>query len=276
MSFEVSNSFVRQYERDAHEVFQREGSLLRNSVRYEPNVEGTSTTFQRVGKGRAVQKARHGKIPTMNQEHTPIVCTLRDYYAGDWVDRLDEEKLSINERQVLVNGGAWAVGRSFDDVIFNAAEQATQTAATTAGGFTLAKVFEAFEILGNNDVFERGANQVFCIVSPKGWTDLMAIDQFSNADYVGLDGQTFRTGYRGKFWMDTIFIKHSGLKEREASSVQTAYWYHKTAIGTASGSELQTDITWHGDRAAHFVNNMMSFGSCLIDPTGVVRIRHAA
>ena len=34
-----------------------------------------------------------------------------------------------------------------------------------------------------------------------------------------------------------------------------------------------TDITWHGDRAAHFVNNMMSQGACLIDGEGVVEIR---
>ena len=38
-------------------------------------------------------------------------------------------------------------------------------------------------------------------------------------------------------------------------------------------SEVVTDITWHGDRAAHFVNNMMSQGAVMIDPTGVVRMR---
>ncbi len=26
-----------------------------------------------------------------------------------------------------------------------------------------------------------------------------------------------------------------------------------------------TDVTWHGDRAAHFVSNSMSQGACLID-----------
>ena len=36
---------------------------------------------------------------------------------------------------------------------------------------------------------------------------------------------------------------------------------------------MQSDITWHGDRAAWFVNNMMSQGACLIDAAGVVRIK---
>ena len=41
----------------------------------------------------------------------------------------------------------------------------------------------------------------------------------------------------------------------------------------AAAAEISTDITWHGDRAAHFVNSMMSQGSVLVDNTGVVRMR---
>ncbi len=52
-------------------------------------------------------------------------------------------------------------------------------------------------------------------------------------------------------------------------SVRSCYWYHKTAIG----AEVKTDITWHGDRAANFINNMMSQGACLIDTAGVVSLR---
>jgi hypothetical protein len=32
-------------------------------------------------------------------------------------------------------------------------------------------------------------------------------------------------------------------------------------------------VTWHGDRAAHFVNSMMSQGAVLVDGQGVVRMR---
>jgi hypothetical protein len=44
-------------------------------------------------------------------------------------------------------------------------------------------------------------------------------------------------------------------------------------VGHAVGSEIVTDITWHGDRAAHFVNSMMSQGAVLVDNSGVVRMR---
>jgi hypothetical protein len=36
---------------------------------------------------------------------------------------------------------------------------------------------------------------------------------------------------------------------------------------------VKSDISWHGDRAAHFVSNMMSQGAALIDADGVVTMR---
>src|SRR3546814_3503817 len=65
----------------------------------------------------ATTKARHGTITPMNQTHTAPSCTLADFYAGDWVDRLDEAKTMINERDKLASGGAMAPGRKVDDQI---------------------------------------------------------------------------------------------------------------------------------------------------------------
>ena len=65
----------------------------------------------------------------------------------------------------------------------------------------------------------------------------------------------------------------SGLTK--SGNLRFCYFYHKTAIGHAVAQDIMTDITWHGDRAAHFVSNMMSQGSVLIDNGGVVRVRAA-
>jgi len=66
MSTTVDLAFVKQYEREVHEAYQRMGSKLRNTVRNKNNVKGSSTTFQKVGKGAASTKTRHGKVPVMN------------------------------------------------------------------------------------------------------------------------------------------------------------------------------------------------------------------
>ncbi len=72
-------------------------------------------------------------------------------------------------------------------------------------------------------------------------------------------------------FLGTIFVPHSGLPI-DASDIRSCFYYHRTAIGHAAASDVKTDITWHGDRAAHFVNNMMSQGATLIDGNGVVTI----
>ena len=36
---------------------------------------------------------------------------------------------------------------------------------------------------------------------------------------------------------------------------------------------MKSDVSWHGDHAAYFINNMMSQGSVLIDNDGIVKIK---
>src|SRR3546814_1639421 len=67
-------------------------------------------------------------------------------------------------------------------------------------------------------------------------------------------------------------MRHTGLPGKGTASA-VCFTYHKNALGHGSGADVTSDITWHGDRAAHFVNNMMSQGACLIDPEGVIEIR---
>jgi Phage capsid protein len=132
------------------------GSKLRNTVRTKNNVVGATTTFQKVGKGTASTKARHGKVPVMNVDHTPIECTLQDYYAGDWVDQLDELKTNINEQQVVAKAGAYALGRKTDELIISQLGTSNQFAGSNLDGLTTAKVLTAFEMLGEVDVPDDG------------------------------------------------------------------------------------------------------------------------
>jgi hypothetical protein len=268
MSTSIAQAFVKQFEREVHEAYQRMGSKLRNTVRTKNNVQGASTVFQKVGKGTASTKARHGVVPVMNLDHTPVECTLYDFYAGDWVDRLDELKTNIDERQIIANAGAYALGRKTDELIIAELNKSTNYAGSNADGLTKAKVLAAFELLGEADVPDDG--QRYAVVGWKQWSQLLSIDEFANTQYVGPDELPWR-GTQAKRWLGTLWMPHSGLQA--AGGMRLCHWFHKTAIGHASGADVKTDISWHGDRAAHFVNNMMSQGAALIDPAGVVTLR---
>lgn len=268
MSTTIDKAFVKQFEREVHEAYQRMGSKLRNTVRSKSSVQGASTVFQVVGKGTAATKSRHGKVPVMNITHTPVECILADYYAGDWVDKLDELKTNIDERTVITNAGAYALGRKTDELIIAEMDGAANHAGADTDGLTRDKVLAAFEMLGAADVPDDG--QRTAVVGWKQWSELLAVEEFASADYVGPEELPWR-GTQAKRWLGTLWMPHSGLTK--AGGVRLCHWYHKTAVGHASGSDVTTDVSWHGDHAAHFVNNMMSQGGCLIDRSGVVTLR---
>ena len=82
----------------------------------------------------------------MNVDRTPVeVPAAGDYYAGDWVDQLDELKINIDERQVVANAGAYALGRKTDELIIAALDRPRQIAGGGSDGLTKAKVLDAFE-----------------------------------------------------------------------------------------------------------------------------------
>lgn len=266
MSQDVAASFIKQYESEVHLAYQRQGSKLRNTVRLKNNVKGADTTFQKIGTGTADTKTRHGKVPLMNLDHTPVACTLADYYAGDWVDKLDELKINIDERMVTARSGAYALGRKTDSLIITALDGATNTASVDLSAVTTVILTDWVTDLFGRDVPSEDG-MAWGVVSWPLWGKMMTLAEFSSADFVDPAGMQFKTGIRPKAWLGVNWIPHSGLIGGAAA--RKNYLYHKTAIGHASGADVTTDITWHGDYAAHFVNNMMSQGSCMIDVIGI-------
>lgn len=274
MSGTIDQAFVKQFQAEVHEAYQRQGSKLRPTVRSKTNVKGASTIFQRVGRGVAASKARNGVVPVMNLAFSIAECFLQDHYAGDWIDKFDDLKTNINEMQVLANAGAYALGRKTDELIIAALDSAsaeavgTQSGQTDNDGMTRAKSLLAFEMLGQLDVPDDG--QRYAIVGWKQWSELLTIQEFANANYVGDDELPWK-GTQAKRWLGATWMPHSGLTLN--GTLRQCYFYHRTAIGHAAASEIVTDVTWHGDRAAHFVNSMMSQGAVLVDGQGVVRMR---
>ena len=276
MSNNIDDAFVKQFQEEVHAAYQRQGSKLRPTVRTKTGVRAASTIFPRVGKGTAAAKARNGAVPVMNLDYSHVECFLQDYYAGEWVDKLDDVKSNVDERGVVANAGAYALGRKTDELIIAALDLGTKEAIGTAAGttdtdgLTKSKVLMAFEMLGAADVPDD--NGRFAVVGWKQWSQLMAIPEFASSDYVGEADLPWK-GTQAKRWLGATWMPHSGLTK--AGALRFCYFYHRTAVGHAVAQEVETDVTWHGDRAAHFVSNMMSQGAALIDDGGVVRMRAA-
>ena len=265
MTTTIDNSFIKHFEADVHNAYQQQGSKLQSTVRSKSGIKGASTTFQVIGTATASTKTRNEQIATNDISHVPVECTLTDYYSGQWVDSLDELKLGHDERKVLAQAGAYALGRKTDELIINALNGATQSIGE--GALTKERIMQAFTVLNKNDVPDDGER--YGLLSPDAWNQLMSIEEFSNANYVG-EAYPFLTGSETRKWMGIVWIMHTGLPATDGG--HSCFIYHKSAVGHASGQDIKTDITWHGDYAAHFVGNMMSQGACLIDDKGVIKM----
>lgn len=270
MSQEVSDAFIKQYESDVHVAYQRMGSKLSNMCRQKKNVVGSSTTFQKVGKGTAVQKARHAELTTMEVTHDPVECTLQDWYAGDYIDKLDELKTNIDERMIVAQAGAAAIGRKSDELITTALDATTNT--TTEGGtarFTQAKINTVFNYFNDNDVPDDG--QRYWVVGSQQWTDLLGITAFATSDYIGFDQLPYKGGMSAKRWMTFFWTFFSGLSA--SASIRKTFAWHKIAVGHASGSEVKSEINYVPQRVAHLATSYMSQGSIIIDATGTYEVQ---
>lgn len=266
MSTSIEQSFVKNFEADVHLAYQQMGTKLRSTIRSKSGIVGLSTTFQKVGKGLASTKTRHGLVPVMNLNHEPVECVLQDYYAGDWVDALDELKTNVDERRVVASAGAYALGRKTDELIINA----MATASTEVSGDTLTKdiILSAIGKLNSNDVPDDGRR--FCVVGVQQWNQLLGMEEFTSSDYVGNDA-VMVNGFETRKWLGVNWVLHNGLPIEE--NVRECFMYHASAIGHACGQEVKTDISWNGERAAHFISNSMSQGAVLIDDNGIIALK---
>lgn len=264
----IDNSFVSSFQVDVHLAYQRMGSHLRGTVRTKNDITGKDTTFQKVGKGTAGTKSRHGKVPVMNLDHTPVLCTLEDHYAGEWHDKLDEIKIIHDEFQVIVDSASGALGRKTDEILVTAIESTSNTSftgATLTNGIHLTDVDAIVKTFGDADIPDDGKR--YGVVGWSQWGHLLALTAFSSTDYIGDNGNLPYQGQtEAKFWYTFTWFPYSGLTNDGTDT--TCLFYHNTAIGHAIGAEITSDMAYHNDHASWFVNNMMSQGACLIDENG--------
>ena len=245
-------------------AYQRMGSKLKNLVRTVNGVNGSTVKFQKVAKGSANTKARHAEVVAMDLAHSNVSATLTDYYAADYVDKLDELKVNIDERQVVASSAAYALGRKTDQVLIDVLDSATSIANnvnSSATGMSLIKAKNMMEIFNGNDVPDDG--QRYWVVGPKQWSDLLSIDLFSREEYVGPNELPFPGGITAKRWMGFLFFVHSGLSK--PSSDRKTLCFHKSAIGCGIGSDVRTEVNYIPEKVSHLITSMLSLGAVEID-----------
>ena len=265
MANTIDQAFIKQFETEVHLAYQRAGSKRRGTVR-SSNVSGSVARFQKIGKGSASTKARNGAVSAMELVHSNVEVTMADYYAAEYIDKLDELKTNINERQAVTQSAAAALGRKTDELIvaaLDAGANATAIADVT-GALVKADLLVLFETFGEADIPEDG--QRYLAMSPAGFADLFSITEFASSDYVGPQNLPFAGGMTMKEFL--------GFKIFSTSAVAGGknFAYHTTAVGLGVNADVQTEINYVPEKVAHLATSMMSMGSVAIDSNGIYEV----
>jgi len=264
MANTIDTAFIKQFETEVHIAYQRMGSKLRNTVRTS-NVTGSVARFQVIGKGVANTKSRNGNVTPMELAHTTVEATMADFYAPEYIDKLDELKTNINERQAVAQSAAAALGRKTDELIYAAMDAAGGTAIhDTSSALEIADLLSLFETMGLNDVPEDG--QRYLAMNPKGYADLFAISQFASSDFVGEQNLPFAGGMTMKEFM--------GFKVFSTSAVTAGknIAYHTSSVGLGIYADVQTEVNYVAEKASHLATSMMSMGAVGIDANGICEV----
>jgi predicted RNase H-related nuclease YkuK (DUF458 family) len=265
MANTISTAFVKQFESDVHLAYQRMGSKLRNTVRTS-NVAGNIARFQKIGAGSASTKSRNGNITPMELAHTTVEVTASDFYAAEYIDKLDELKTNINERQAIAQSAAAALGRKTDSILYAAMDAGANSTAIHDTGSALEKadLLSLFETAGVAEMPEDGGR--WLAMNPAGFSDLFSITEFASSDYVGDQNLPFAGGITMKNFLSFNIFSTSAVTGGKNMA------YHTNAVGLGINADVSTEINYVAEKAAHLATSMMSMGAVVIDDNGVYEV----
>ena len=265
MANTIDQAFIKQFETDVHLAYQRMGSKLRNTIR-STNVTGNVARFQKIGTGSASTKSRNGNVTPMELTHTNVEVSMSDFYAAEYIDKLDELKTNINERQAVAESAAAALGRKTDELITTAMDAGANSTQLhdTSSAVEKADLLSTFETFGSADIPEDG--QRYIAMSPAGFADLFNINEFASSDFVGPQNLPFAGGMTMKEFL--------GFKIFSTSAVSGGknFCYHMRAVGIGVNSDVQTEVNYVAEKVSHLATSMMSMGSVVIDDNGVYEL----
>lgn len=269
MATTVPVSFIQQYEAEVKQVYQREGSLLRGTVRTRNQVNAERVYFPILGKGSATAKARHADVVPMNLEHTRAFADMTDHYAPEYIDDLDQAKLNWSLASEYARASGNALGRKTDEIILNAMDltgndvKPNTLDSTAAGKLTLDVTAGLSETLNVNDVPMDSMR--FAIISPKTHRELLQLAEATSSDFT--TSQLLMNAREPAMWMGFRWIMHTGLP----ADVK-GFFFHQQSVGHGIARDINTQVDWVPQKVAYLVNSWMSMGATIIEDAGVVKL----
>lgn len=272
---QVSNVFIDSFDSEVKVAYQGTKSL-RESVRVKTGVVGSTHRFPKAGSGVATQHNRGNDVVAMNASRSKVTVTLSDWDAFDYEDIMDIEKINFDDKKIIAENTAKAIGRREDQLVIDALEDTVGTVTTVGDGSvvpTIAYLAQAKRVLDENNV--PGDDR--CLVHSSYFLeDLLGITAVTSSDY-----NSIKALVRGELdtYLGFKFIMIGGRTEGglpfsdgPTNAKRYNFAYHKQAIGLAIGKDMTSMVDWIAEKLAWQVGCVYSAGAIAIDTDGIVVI----
>lgn len=259
MSNEILDWSVIDYKSTVEHLLQQRGSKLRQAV-MEDSYQGKS--------GKAVNQlgAVNAQKRTTRHADTPLIETPQDarwvfpvdYEWADLIDDQDKLRIIADPTSPYAINGSMAMGRAMDDEIIAAATgtsltgedgttstafPAGQTAGTTAGGLTVAKLREAMQLLLAAEV-DVDNEPLFCAIGAQQHDDLLGETQAVSLDFTNrpvlVDGRI--KAFMGFNFLDSQRLALSGTD-------RTVICWAKSGLHLGIWGDINVQISDRADKS---------------------------
>lgn len=249
MTAQAPTWFPTQYANRAMHIYQNQGNRLRPMVTQATRIEGAEkAVFWLAGKSTAAKKTRNQRNVPGNSARKKFEVALETWVAFDTVEEFDLDRMSVDEREIVYQSGAMALGRATDKEIY--AVMATKVTDVTGldfsgGAFTAASALTLCAALQEDKVPWDG--QVYCGLPPLQWNQLLASKVVNSADHVKDLPFTKATDTRfwnGVNWFLQVEEDDEDLYPVPDTNKQDLFIWHKSAVGWGNHTDLRVITQW--------------------------------
>lgn len=276
----TTNAAIASYDTNVKLAYQG-AATLRPCVTVKSGVVGQQHAFRRAGAAVAYLQTASAEMITPNDtSHSKIFATLANYRVGDYTDLFDQAETTVDERAVLSQNHALALGRAEDQLIITALDAATSIAGTvdedfggTNTGLTADKLRRTKRYL--IDQAARGDHYI--AVNGAAVETALAETEVTSADYQAMkvltDGELDGKKAFGFTFKVIEGNRVEGGLPSVSTSIRQCFAWEKQAVGLAVGIEPNPRVDFIPERGAWLSQSMQKMGATVIDAKGVVEVQ---
>lgn len=270
-----------QYANRAMHIYQRDGNRLRPTVTMATRIENNEkAVFWLAGKSKAKKKKRGERNTPVNGDRKKFEAPLETWVCFDTVEEYDIDRMTVDEKEIVYQSGAMALGRATDAEIYaKMAEKVTSVTTGcdfSSGNFSAANAMTLCQKLQEQRVPWDG--NVWCGLPPLEWNQLLANKVVNSADHVGQDlpfvKATDTRFWNGVNWFLFVEEEEGELYPVPESNKRDLFIWHKSAMGWGHNTDLRVIPQWDNYNDWWTIN-MQAKGcaTTLQEGNGIVRFR---